>query len=426
MGHTLTKSIDNTLNAKLIESFRRVRKDSHEICIPLELEDYCIQTMDDVSPIKWHIAHTSWFFETFLLVPYLKNYRVYHPKFAHLFNSYYELAGTFHPRAERGFLSRPTVEDIFSYRNHIDKAMLELLNDEQHKNRRAILLRTQIGIHHEQQHQELMLTDIKHIFSYNPLKPIYKKTELPLTRNISPLNWFEHPGGLEQVGKDYGQDFIFDNESPQHKTYLSPFAIASRLVTNEEYINFIDDGGYDNPQFWLSEGWKLVKDNSLASPLYWSRNNAKWEHMSLSGMRNVDPHSPVCHVSYFEADAYARWAKLRLPSEEEWEVSARDNVIQGNLREQNFLHPIASSILDTNQFYGDVWEWTKSAYNAYPTYTPSEGALGEYNGKFMCGQYVLRGGSCVTPLNHIRASYRNFFYPKDRWQFTGIRLAKDL
>jgi len=425
---TLLNDEDNNkeISDDLIKYFLTTRNQTEELCLPLETEDYCIQTFENVSPIKWHIAHTSWFFENFLLTPYLKNYTPFHPTFSHLFNSYYELAGTFHPRSERGLLSRPTVKEIFEYRKYVNEAMLKLLKSPHQQNIKDILLRTTLGIHHEQQHQELMLTDIKHIFNYNPLKPVYLKSNLPQSKQHIPAQWLEYDEGIYEIGANYSEEFIFDNESPKHKVYLSSFAIASQLVKNSDFIAFIDDGGYNKPQYWLSDGWKTVQTNLWQAPLYWYKENNTWFHFTLGGNKPVDLDSPVCHVSYFEADAFARWKNCRLPSEAEWEHAAKKTPIEGNLRESKFYHPISSSNNSLNQFYGDVWEWTQSTYSPYPKYKASRGALGEYNGKFMCSQFVLKGGSCVTPKNHIRGTYRNFFYPTDQWQFSGIRLAKDI
>ena len=408
----------------LIERYQTVRAASEALCEPLEIEDYGIQTMPDVSPPKWHLAHTSWFFETFLLKPYLKNYREFHPDYVRLFNSYYEQVGEYHPRPQRGFLSRPTVKDILRYRAHVDDAMQQLLAQTDHSEWTDIETRAVIGVNHEQQHQELLLTDIKHIFACNPLRPVYR--ELPQSSaTAAPLEWLEQPGGMFEMGAT-GEGFAYDNEFPRHKTYLHSFKLASRLITNAEYLTFINDAGYDRPELWLSEGWKAIKEGRFSKPLYWELRNGEWWQMTLSGMQQLDLNAPVCHINYFEADAYANWAGKRLPTEAEWESVASLQTVKGNLRDAGYLQPQATGSRGLQQLFGDVWEWTQSAYNAYPGFHPPKGALGEYNGKFMCGQYVLRGGSCVTPANHIRASYRNFFYPADQWQFSGIRLAEDV
>ncbi len=410
----------------LLQEFQQVRQGSENICAPLEIEDYGIQTIADISPPKWHLAHTSWFFDTFILKPFVKTYNEFDPLFAHLFNSYYELAGTFHPRPERGLLSRPTVKEIYAYRKHINNAMQDLLDNRQHPDFDAIQLRTIIGLHHEQQHQELLLTDIKHIFAYNPLKPVYRELITPTTTSVKDIEWLEQPGGIYDIGVNFSDLFAYDNETPRHKQYVQPFRIASRLITNAEYLMFMQDKGYQRPEFWLSDGWKTVKDNNWRHPLYWEKRAGDWYEMTLGGLRQLDLQAPVSHVSLYEAAAYASWANKRLPTEAEWEVVASSLPVDGNLRDQDHLQPVATSQLGLAQFYGDVWEWTQSSYSPYPGYKAVSGALGEYNGKFMSSQMVLRGGSCLTPTNHIRASYRNFFYPKDRWQMTGIRLAEDI
>jgi ergothioneine biosynthesis protein EgtB len=416
----------NAQESSLISDFEKVRQDSERICAPLEIEDYGIQTFPDVSPPKWHLAHSSWFFETFILKPFYRNYNEYDPLFAHLFNSYYEQVGTFHPRPERGLLSRPTVKQIYAYRAHIDESMRILLSNKRHDELETIQLRTVIGIHHEQQHQELLLTDIKHIFAYNPSRPAYRNLAMPEPGIPLSLDWHEQPGGIYDIGTNFSDLFVFDNETPRHKQYIQPFKIASRLTTNSEYLAFINDDGYSRPEFWLSDGWKTLNTNNWQHPLYWQQENNEWYEMTLGGLRPLDLHAPVSHISFYEAAAYAAWAGKRLASEAEWEIVARDLPVNGNLREHDYLQPLAAYENDKPvQFYGDTWEWTQSSYSPYPGYKPAAGALGEYNGKFMSSQMILRGGSCLTPTNHIRASYRNFFYPKDRWQVTGIRLAED-
>ena len=411
--------------ADLIAAYLEVRKATESLCLPLEIDDYNIQTMEDVSPVKWHIAHVSWFFETFVLQRYSPDYHIFHPQYGYLFNSYYETVGAFHSRPRRGMLNRPTVDEIYRYRDHIDHHMCELLDRPQHADSAGIRTRTILGLNHEQQHQELMLTDIKHVFASNPLRPAYHDRELPTGDTLPGLQWLEYEGGLVDTGFA-GSGFCFDNELPVHRQYLAPFRLASRLVTNGEFIEFMNDGGYRRGELWLSEAWKTVRQQQWQAPLYWEAIDGQWWHMTLSGMQHVDEHSPACHVSFFEADAYARWADKRLPLETEWELVAREQDISGNLRNSGYLHPVAAGLADsTQQLYGDTWEWTQSPYRPYPGYRPLAGSLGEYNGKFMCNQFVLRGGSCVTPDDHIRASYRNFFYPGDRWQFSGIRLAED-
>lgn len=410
---------------ELTRQYLTVRQASEEICAPLEIEDYGIQTMVDVSPPKWHLAHTSWFFETFLLVPSLPGYREYHPDFVRLFNSYYEQVGEYHPRPRRGLLSRPTVKEVYAYRAHVDEAMLSLLAQcpETERARTEHLIR--IGLNHEQQHQELLLTDIKHILGTNPLRPAYRELATPGGRAAT-LRWHDFEGGLVRIGAE-GEGFHYDNEAPRHQVWLEPFRLASRAVTNGEYLAFIEDGGYRRPELWLSEGWVALKQGRFRQPLYWEQHDGQWQEMTLGGLRPLDPEAPVCHVNYFEADAYASWAGHRLPTEMEWEHVASGQPVEGNLRDRDRLQPVATPAADgVQQLFGDVWEWTRSAYAPYPGFAPPDGALGEYNGKFMCGQYVLRGGSCVTPADHIRATYRNFFYPADQWQFSGIRLASDL
>ena len=428
-----TQALQDLDISSLYQAFCDVRAESESICKPLEIEDYGIQTMPDVSPPKWHLAHTSWFFETFILKPFVTKYSVFHPKYEHLFNSYYEQVGTFHPRPERGLLARPTVAGIYEYRQYVNTQMGELLVSLTNKassetDQLEILRRTEIGLNHEQQHQELMLTDIKHIFANNPLKPVYLDLKTSPPTAAMPLTWLEQSAGIYQIGHngydDSRDDYAFDNEGPEHKVYLEPFRLAARLTTNEEFFNFIEAGGYDNPAWWLSDGWKKVQTEHWQQPLYWHKQDSGWSEMTLAGLRPLDMNAPVSHVSFYEANAYASWLDKRLPTEQEWEVASRQFEIVGNFREQGYLQPISGSQNNSHQFFGDVWEWTQSSYSPYPGYKSAAGALGEYNGKFMSSQFVLRGGSCVTPQNHIRASYRNFFYPGDRWQYSGIRLAE--
>jgi ergothioneine biosynthesis protein EgtB len=381
--------------------------------------------MPEASPAKWHLAHTAWFFETFVLADILPNYQPFHPKFRYLFNSYYEAVGERWPKARRGMLSRPTVTEVYEYRQHVDSLILSFLFDAEADLPPALLATMILGLQHEEQHQELLLTDIKHAFACNPLRPVYRETEPSPNNSIKQLGWVSFPAGVSAIGHG-GHGFAFDNESPRHKTYLNSFVLANRLVTNEEYLAFIEDGGYQRPDLWLSDGWQVRNVNGWNCPLYWERDGNTWNTATLSGMRTVKPAEPVCHLSYYEADAYARWAGARLPTEAEWEVAASQVHVAGNLLGTGNLHPHSADANDgVTQLFGDVWEWTSSAYTPYPGYRPASGALGEYNGKFMCNQMVLRGGSCATPDEHIRASYRNFFPPETRWQFTGIRLAKD-
>lgn len=415
----------------ILESYKTVREFSHTLAEPLEIEDYVVQSMPDVSPTKWHLAHTSWFFETFVLSKSRKKYKSPNPGYAYLFNSYYVQAGERHYRPKRGLISRPTVEETYSYRNHVDESMIGFMESAGEKLWADIAPVIEIGIHHEQQHQELILTDIKHVLSENPLRPSYKKGEQKNGRNThkkSKNNWVEFEGGVYSIGHDEN-GFGYDNEYPLHKIYLEPFALNSHLVTNKEYIEFIEDGGYRTPELWLSEGWATVEENGWKAPFYWEQSGAIWEEFTLSGMKKVDPAEPVSHLSYFEADAFARWSEARLPTEAEWEVAAADVTIEGNFADEEIFHPASANGKaggkGLQQMYGDVWEWTSSPYVSYPGFKTLPGALGEYNGKFMCNQIVLRGGSCATSKSHIRKTYRNFFPPSSRWQFMGLRLAKD-
>jgi ergothioneine biosynthesis protein EgtB len=395
--------------------FFSIRRVSETIGQPLAIEDYVVQSMADVSPPKWHLAHTTWFFETFLLIPHLAGYEVFHPQYGYLFNSYYEAQGARHPRPQRGLLSRPTVAEVYQYRAYVDQAMADLLS------RPELEDLITLGLHHEQQHQELLLMDIKHILATNPLRPAYRTDLLPApSLKSEPWQWWTYPGGLYEMGHS-GAGFAFDNETPRHRVYLQDFQLASRLTTNGEYLEFIDAGGYQNPEYWLSEGWQTLNAQSWQAPLYWEKIGADWAAMTLGGLKFLNPDEPVCHVSFYEADAYARFRGRRLPTEAEWEIAARAETVVGNFSESGYLHPVPGD----GQFYGDVWEWTQSGYAPYPGFRPLKGALGEYNGKFMCNQMVLRGGACVTPQSHIRSTYRNFFPPASRWQFSGIRLGDE-
>ncbi len=412
----------------LAEAYCNVRRESEALCAPLQPEDYVIQTAPEASPAKWHLAHVSWFFETFLLKPFVHGYQEFHREFGYLFNSYYEQVGKFHPRPQRGFLSRPGIEEVLRYRAHVDRQMLLLLDGADRAAWPELQRRLEIGLNHEQQHQELLLTDLKLNLAANPLRPAYRD-DLPQPEQTSapPLHWLEFPGGVQEIGHEADSGFAYDNEMPRHRVWLNPFRLASRPVTNGEYLAFMADGGYRNARLWLSDGWATVKRLGWTSPLHWEWRYGQWWQYTLGGMRRLEPAEPVCHVSYYEADAYAAWANKRLPTEAEWEVAAQGLAVAGNLRESGLLHPQpASGGEGLRQMYGDVWEHTASAYTPYPGYRAAAGALGEYNGKFMCNQMVLRGGSCLTPASHIRASYRNFFYPHERWQFQGLRLADAL
>ncbi|MFQ5982138.1 MAG: ergothioneine biosynthesis protein EgtB [Woeseiaceae bacterium] len=404
----------------LSERYRRVRSLTPELCRHLEPEDCVVQSMPDVSPTKWHLAHVTWFFEHFVLESHLPGYRRFNEQFHFLFNSYYYSVGQMHPRPERGMLTRPTLKEVIDYRAHVDEAVLALLD----AGPRAADIEQLIilGLNHEQQHQELLLTDIKHVFSCHPLKPAVNPS-LPNAPRGSPeaLRFIPGVAGIREIGAA-GEDFCFDNETPSHRELLHEHRIGSRLITNGEYLDFIREGGYTTPELWLSDGWATINERGWNHPLYWSERHAS--EFTLGGMRDLDLNAPVTHVSYYEADAFARWAGARLPTEAEWEVAAAECAVEGNLLESNYWQPVAAAD-GSMQLYGDVWEWTSSAYAPYPGFTPLAGSLGEYNGKFMCNQLTVRGGSCVTSADHIRASYRSFFYPDARWQFLGLRLAKD-
>ena len=407
------------VGVSLADRYGAVRDLTETLAFPLSPEDQTVQSMPDVSPTKWHRAHTTWFFETFLLSPRLAGYRERCPEYGYLFNSYYEAVGARHPRAARGVITRPGIEEVAAYRRHVDDAMAELVDRLQRDARADALDLVELGMHHEQQHQELLLMDIKHVLSQNPTRPAYRDGSR--SRGPAPAaGWVEHPGGVVEVGHD-GDGFAFDNESPRHPVLLVPFAVATRTVTCGEWQAFVDDGGYRRPDLWLSDGWHTVQAEGWEAPLYWSRDGDGWEVFTLAGPKRVDADEPVCHVSLYEADAFARWAGARLPTEAEWEVAVGPDVDGGRPLDLDRLHPTSDG-----GGPGQVWEWTGSAYLAYPGFRPAAGAVGEYNGKFMSNQHVLRGGCCVTPGGHTRPSYRNFFPPSARWPFTGLRLARDL
>jgi len=424
-----------TDSATLPRRFATVRAQTEQFCEPLHTEDFVVQTEAHVSPTKWHLAHTSWFFETFVLEPHLDGFEPLNEQYAYLFNSYYIQAGERHCRDRRGYISRPTVEEVFQYRAFIDEQVHTLLDQADADAMDTIAPLIELGIHHEQQHQELMVTDMKHVLSVNPLRPAYRD-DLPEAHpnEPMPLRWVDVDEALYEIGYD-GDGFHYDNETPRHRTYVQPFQISNRLITNREYMAFMEDDGYARPELWLSAGWAAVQEREWTEPYYWERHEGEWYVYTLGGMREVNPDAPVCHLSYFEAEAFARWADARLPTEAEWEVAAEGLPVQGNFVEANTYHPQAISAdapghMPTHgngplhQMYGDVWEWTQSHYSPYPGYKPLSGALGEYNGKFMCGQFVLRGGSCATSKTHIRPTYRNFFHPDEAWQFMGVRLAR--
>ena len=407
----------------LAERYAAVRQLTEQLAAPLSAEDQTVQSMPDVSPTKWHRAHVSWFFETFVLTPYLSGYTEYHPGFGYLFNSYYEAAGARYPRPARGLVSRPGVQEIARYRTHVDEHMRALLG--QGIGEPAAFL-VELGLHHEEQHQELLLMDIKHVLSASPLDPVYSNVSpaAPRTRPApaKATRWVGHPGGETAIGYG-GAGFAFDNEAPRHVVRLAPFEIADRAVTCGEWLAFIDDGGYRRPELWLSDGWAVVNEQRWTSPLYWREEGTDWSVYTLAGRKPLDPDEPVCHVSLYEADAYARWAGVRLPTECEWEAVAAERPVAGRFLDPGRPHPEPQQ---ADTFYGDVWVWTASAYLPYPGFHPWPGGVGEYNGKFMVNQHVLRGGSCVTPLGHVRPTYRNFFPPGARWPFTGVRLARDV
>ena len=409
------------------DRFAAIRQLSEALAANLSAEDQAIQSMPDVSPTKWHLAHTSWFFETFLLAPFAPGYRAFDAAFAYLFNSYYEAVGPRHPRPERGLLSRPTADVIAAYRHHVTAAMLRLIETAGEEVWQQAAPLIELGLNHEQQHQELILMDIKHVFSMNPLLPAYQAPRPHAAARARSPAWIEFDGGLEEIGHA-GIGFAFDNEGPRHKIWLEPFRLASQPVSCGEYLDFIADGGYRRPEFWLSDGWACVQQQGWQAPLYWRCDDGEWHIFTLSGERPVDPAEPVCHVSFYEADAFARWAGKRLPTEAEWEIAAREVTLTGNLADSGHLHPCpeTSDAAGLHQMIGDVWEWTASPYIAYPRFRPASGAVGEYNGKFMSNQMVLRGGAAVTPADHIRITYRNFFPPSARWVFSGLRLAEDV
>ncbi|HEY8144118.1 MAG TPA: ergothioneine biosynthesis protein EgtB [Kofleriaceae bacterium] len=407
---------------KLPQRYEQVRRTTEGLAAPLSPEDQVIQSMPDASPVKWHLAHTSWFFETFVLGG-LPGEPPPDPARALLFNSYYEAVGPRVARAQRGLLSRPSLEEVQSYRRAIDERMARWLEPGRLPPARAPMV--ELGLAHEQQHQELILTDIKHALFANPTSPAYAAPAAGGSGGGRPLGWDRHDERIAWIGQD-GARFSFDNERPRHRVLVAGFELASRLVSAGEYLEFIRDGGYRRPALWLSDGWAEVQARGWAAPLYWTEADGAVSLYTLRGRRPLDPAEPVCHLSYFEADAYARWAGARLPTEFEWEVAAGEGGAEGAFLESGALHPRAADEDGPAQLLGDAWEWTASAYAPYPGFRPEEGAAGEYNGKFMSGQMVLRGGSCATPRSHIRTSYRNFFPPAARWQLSGLRLARDL
>ena len=423
MSATKARRPEASLHSTLTDRIFAVRAQTLALAEPLGPEDCAVQSMPDASPVKWHLAHTTWFFETFVLKPHVPGYREFDPAFRVLFNSYYHGVGDQHPRVERGLVTRPTLATIRDYRAHVDAAMAGVSG---RLDRCAAPI--ELGLQHEQQHQELIITDVKHLLSRNPARPAYLPA-WPLTQvGARATGWVPHPGGIVDIGHD-GCGFAFDNEAPRHRVLLAPFELASHPVSHGEFADFIEDGGYRRPELWLSLGWDTVLARAWRAPLYWERRDGAWWTFTLRGMVPIDPHAPVTHISLFEADAYARWAGARLPTEFEWEALAVPQPITGNFVDSGALHPLApreaTPAHTLAQLWGDVWEWTQSSYAPYPGFKAAPGAIGEYNGKFMCNQYVLRGGSCATPRSHIRASYRNFFPAEARWQFSGVRLARD-
>jgi len=427
----MTSSLLHGMTPSLLDRFTSVRALTEELAEGLAPEDQVVQSMEDVSPTKWHLAHTTWFWETFILQPHAAGYRLHSESYPYLFNSYYMQAGERHCRAQRGYLSRPTVSEVLTYRADVDEAMNRFLENEDLSPELRYLVH--LGLNHEQQHQELVLTDLKHVFAVNPLRPAYRtpgsRTPSDDAASAAPLRWIDHPGGLFSIGWA-GSGFAYDNEGPRHRCFLEPFSLADRLVTNGEFLEFMADGGYDRPELWMSEGWAARQEHQWNEPFYWERRDGAWWMFTLHGMRPVAASEPVCHVNWYEADAYARWAGARLPREEEWEVFACEQPIRGNLLDARTFHPGTAPTPEVSepapsQLWGDVWEWTSSPYSPYPGYRPEAGAVGEYNGKFMVNQFVLRGGSCATSADHLRPTYRNFFHPDASWQFSGIRLARD-
>jgi ergothioneine biosynthesis protein EgtB len=432
IGHSEIRPTTRTSHARsrrLIEQFRQVRDFSVHLCGSLEPEDYVVQSMPDVSPTKWHLAHTSWFFETFVVKVWMQRYRSEVPQYAYLFNSYYNAAGDMHRRDLRGLISRPTVAETYGFRESIDQCVIKVLEEADDPLLSEIEPVLTLGMHHEQQHQELLVTDIKHVFSQNPLYPIFQANAAePGPGKVAPQHFVEFDEATVLIGHD-GAGFSYDNEGPRHRALVPAFSLSNRLITNGEYLGFMEAGGYRRPEFWLSLGWTTMDEQRWHAPLYWVQRDGAWWNFTLSGFRPVNESEPATHVSYFEADAYANWDGARLPTEFEWEHAAADMAIEGNFVDAQHFHP--APVVSTNgenallQMFGDVWQWTRSAYLPYPGYRAIPGALGEYNGKFMCNQMVLRGGSCATSRSHIRPTYRNFFQPEKRWQFTGIRLARD-
>jgi len=406
----------------LIGEYERVRHCTDALCEPLTTDDYQIQSIVQTSPPKWHIAHVSWLFEAFVLPRFQPDYRPYHPGFDFLFNSYYYTHGQMYPRPKRGLLSRPSVDEIYRYRSHVDDCMRKLMESVDDARWQELVFYVILGLNHEEQHQELMLMDIKHNFFVNPLKPAYLDDLKSPQGDTRAMRWVERSGGIHQIGNG-GEGFAYDNETPRHDVLLCDHRLADRYITNGEYLAFIEDKGYDNPALWLSDGWALLQQQGWRHPLYWQQTHGDWKQFTLGGLRELNLDEPVCHISFYEADAYAHWTGKRLPLENELEALLAEKPVKGNFVDSELLHPAPAG--EEGQWYGDLWAWTSSPYTAYPGFKPLAGSVGEYNGKFMSNQMVLKGGCCVTPYGHSRASYRNFFYPDERWAFTGLRLAED-
>ena len=422
-AHNLETRVSRLTTEHIRDQFDTVRFLSEQLIAPLSVEDSCVQSMPDASPVKWHLAHVTWFFETFVLEPDEPGFKPFHPAYRELFNSYYNSIGEQYPRPDRGMITRPSLAEVIDYRHDVDGRVRDILDGAD----RSVLATIELGLHHEQQHQELLLMDIKHLLSLNPLFPVYQNCPKPDNKSPAARHWVACAGGMVTIGHD-DFSFRYDNETPRHKVWIEPFTLASRPIKNGEYLEFIRAGGYDIPTLWLADGWTTIQNESWRSPWYWREREGEWFEFTLGGLEPLDMNAPVCHVSHFEADAFASWAGARLPTEFEWEAACASSKISGNFMDSGYLHPrhhADSSDASLNQIYGDVWEWTRSAYTPYPGFTVPDGAIGEYNGKFMSNQLVLKGGSCATPNEHVRSSYRNFFYPHNRWQFSGIRLARD-
>jgi ergothioneine biosynthesis protein EgtB len=405
----------------LIAEYQRVRRDTKALCSPLSTDDYQIQSIVQTSPPKWHIAHVTWFFEAFVLLHFDSQYKIFNQHFDYLFNSYYYTHGDMHPRPKRGLLSRPTVEEVYQYRQYVDAAMERLMTEIDTSQWESLAFRVILGLNHEEQHQELLLMDIKHNFSTNPLFPAYRDDLPQVGGKGREMGWIERAGGIRPIGSD-GRGFAYDNETPRHDVLLGDHLLADRFVTNGEFLAFMEDGGYAQPALWLADGWALLQRERWQHPLYWQHPADEWMQFTMGGLLPLNPHEPVCHLSFYEADAYARWAGKRLPLEAELESLLQEIPVAGHFLDRGLLHPLPAG--EGGQWYGELWAWTASPYTAYPGFKPLDGSMGEYNGKFMSNQMALKGGCCITPPGHTRSSYRNFFYPDERWAYTGLRLAE--